>query len=94
MSKLVRKFNKDTSQDWYDEPKYNELFIQSRIAFLEQLIKIEGLVTLKEVLRYFGFDTRNYDIPTLIRYWADGEIDITYVKTGENEFEITFETDD
>lgn len=93
MSKLVRKFNKQTSMDWQDTPEYNELFIKCRIAALKSLIKIEGLITLKEVLRYFGFDTRGYDIPTLTRYWADGEIDITYVKTGDNEYEITFKTD-
>ena len=94
MSKLVRKFNKQTSQDWCDDPHYNELFIRTRINYFNALIKIEGLITLKEALRYFGFDTRGYDIPTLIRYWADGEIDITYIKTDENEFEITFKTDD
>jgi len=94
MSKLVRKFNKQTSMDWHDDPRYNELFIRCRISALNNLIKIEGLITLKEALRYFGFDTRNYDIPTLIRYWADGEINISYIKTNENEFEIIFETDD
>jgi len=93
MSKLVRKFNNKTSIDWCEDPKYNELFIRCRIEYLKELIKIDGLVTLKEVLRYFGFNTKNYDIPTLTRYWADGEIDITYVKTDDNEFEITFKTD-
>lgn len=93
MSKLVRKFNKDTSLDWSEDPRYNELFIKTRIAYLETLIKTDGLITLKEVLKYFGFKTKDYYIPTLLRYWADGEIDITYVKTGDNEYEITFKTD-
>jgi len=94
MSKLIRKFNEQTSTDWQDDPQYNELFFCTRIKYLEALIKVEGLITLKEALRYFGFDTRGYDIPTLTRYWADGEIDITYNKIGDNEYEITFETDD
>lgn len=93
MSKFIRKFNEQTSKDWCDDPYYNELFIRSRITYFDALIKIEGLVTLKEALRHFGFDTRNYYIPTLIRYWANNKVNISYTKTGDNEFEITFETD-
>lgn len=94
MSKLIRKFNEKTSLDWQDDPRYNELFFRSRIEYLNSLIKVEGLITLKEALKYFGFDTRGYDIPVLTRYWANGEIDITYRKIDNNEYEITFETDD
>ena len=48
---------------------------------------------MKEVLKYFGYNTKDFDIEILTRYWNDGSVDITYRKIGENEYQITFKTD-
>lgn len=88
MAKLQFLLNKDTSYMYYDDPKYTELSIKSTITALR-----DGLITVKEALKKFGFNTKGIPMETLLHYWSD-DIDISYKKTEiNNEFLLTFETD-
>lgn len=43
------KFDK-TSPAWENDPKYNEMFIETRRVYLNDLLRVRGYVTLMEVL--------------------------------------------
>lgn len=92
MSKLVLNFDKNNCQ-WCEDSKYNELLILHHIEYFQAAIQYDGVILMKEVLKYFGYNPKDFDIEILTRYWNDGSVDITYRKTGENEYKITFKTD-
>lgn len=94
MAKLQFVYNKETSYMYYDrDPKYNELAIKATIGALHDHLVYDGLITVKEVLKKFGFDTKEIPTETLIHYWTE-EMDITYKPTeNPNEYLLTFETD-
>lgn len=93
MAKLQFLLNKDTSYMYYDDPKYTELSIRATIDALHDHLRYDGLITVKEVLKKFGLNTKGMPIETLLRYWSD-DIDISYRKTEkDNEYLLIFETD-
>ena len=93
MAKLQFLLNKDTSYMYYDDPKYTELSIRTTIAVLHDYLRYDGLITVKEVLKKFGLNTKDLQIETLLHYWSD-DIDISYKKTEkDNEYLLIFETD-
>ena len=93
MAKLQFLLNKDTSYMYYDDPKYTELSIKSTITALHDYLMYDGLITVKEALKKFGFNTKGMPMETLLHYWTD-EIDVSYNKTEkDNEFLLVFETD-
>ena len=93
MAKLQFLYNKETSYMYYDDPKYNDLALRASIAALQDHLEIDGLLTVKEVLKKFGFNTKKIPIETLLHYWTE-HIDITYKPTeNPNEYLLTFETD-
>ena len=93
MAKLQFLLNKDTSYMYYDDPKYTELSIKSTITALHDQLMYDGLITVKEVLKKFGLNTKGMLTETLLHYWTD-EIDVSYNKTEkDNEFLLVFKTD-
>lgn len=93
MAKLQFLYNKETSFMYYDDPKYNDLAIRATINALHDHLAYDGLITVKEVLKKFGFDTKEIPTETLLHYWSDA-MNISYRKTeNDNEFLLTFETD-
>ena len=93
MAKLQFLLNKETSYMYYDDPKYTELSIQSTIIALRDQLMFDGLMTVKEVLKKFGLNTKEIPMETLLHYWSD-HIDISYRPTeNPNEYLLTFETD-
>lgn len=92
MAKLTLEFDYHNPM-WCDDSQYNELYIQSKIAHFKNIMKIDGVVMMIEVLKAFGYSVGDFSIDVLTRYWADGEIDITYVRTSDNDYKITFKTD-
>ena len=93
MAKLQFLLNKDTSYMYYDDPKYTELSIKSTITAMHDYLMYDGLITVKEALKKFGFNTKGMPMETLLHYWSD-DIDISYSKTEkDNEFLLIFETD-
>ncbi len=93
MSKFTTKFSEKTSNAWCNNPEYNKMLIKSRIVYLEDVMKIHGVLILKEALDAFGINIRGISIDILTRYWIDGGIDISYVDLGYNEYELIFKTD-
>jgi hypothetical protein len=56
-------------------------------------LRYDGLITVKEALKKFGFNTKGMPMETLLHYWAD-EIDISYKKSEiDGDFLLIFETD-
>ena len=93
MAKLQFLLNKETSYMYYDDPKYNELSIRATIEALHDYLKYDGLITVKEALKKFGFNTKGMPMETLLHYWTD-EIDISYKKSEiDGDFLLIFETD-
>ena len=93
MSKFIAEFNEKTSNSWSKNPEYNKLLLKCRIQYLEDIMKIHGVLILKEALDVFGINIKGISIDILTRYWNDGNIDITYVDLGHNEYELIFNTD-
>lgn len=93
MSKFTTKFSEKTSSAWCKNPEYNKMLIKSRIQYLEDIMKIHGVLILKEALDAFGINIGGISIDILTRYWIDGNIDISYVDLGYNEYELIFKTD-
>lgn len=93
MAKLQFLLNKETSYMYYDNPKYNELSIKATIGALHDYLMYDGLITVKEALKKFGFSTKGIPMETLLHYWTD-DIDISYQKTEKDgDFLLIFETD-
>lgn len=93
MAKLQFVYNKETSYMHADDQKYNDLAMRATIAALHDHLAYDGLITVKEVLKKFGFNTKNIPVETLLHYWSE-HIDITYKPTeNPNEYLLTFETD-
>ena len=92
MSKFCCEFNERSTQ-WCNSPEYNKMFIKCRIQYLKDIMKINGVVILKEALDAFGIDISNIDISILTRYWNDGDIDISYIDLGYNRYKLIFNTD-
>lgn len=93
MSKFKIKFNEKTSNAWCKNPEYNKMLLICRIQYLEDIMKIHGVLILKEALDAFGININGISIDILTRYWNDGSIDISYTDLGYNEYELTFITD-
>ncbi len=92
MAKLQFLYNEATSYMCYEDPKYNDMAIRVTINALGDLLRYDGLITVKEALKKFGIDTKKIPKETLLRYWTD-KIDISYEKTeNDNEFLLTFNT--
>lgn len=93
MAKLQFLYNKETSFMCTDDPKYNNLAVQATIIALHDHLMYDGLITVKEVLKKFGFNTKEIPRETLLHYWSE-EIDITCKPTENvNEYLLIFETD-
>ena len=58
---MIVKFDK-TCPAWNDDPKYNEMFIETQRRYFNDLLKVRGYVTIMEVLHMLTipFDADSY----------------------------------
>lgn len=88
-------FNKETSRCWSEEKRYNEMLLDCNLSYLNDMYKIDGIITLKDILKALGYNIRQFGMPELLIFWDTPEkklpIKCKYVSGGN--YELTFEVD-
>ena len=96
--KYMVEFNKDTNPSWYEDEKFNKMFMECQKLALWKILRADGVLSLKEALKGFGFITKGIAPEILWHYWdkdlneSIDDFDIEIVMTADGAH-ITFETD-
>ena len=102
MGKVMFTFD-DRSPLFEKDKRYNKMFVQNRLSYINDKFKADGLVILKEIFDLFAInyhddsiETSEDYIKTLTKFFIyDGEeLDIEYRENDDGSYTFICETDD